>query len=96
MSSILGYRSMLSSVFRFKLPKISSSPVIKDLILSFKVETPVRSAHPPSWDLNAVLRYLISSTFEPLSSTPLRCLMKKVFLVALVMAKRVGELQAIS
>ena len=92
MSSILGYRSMLSSVFRFKLPEISSSPVIKDLIRSFKVETPVRSVRPPSWDLDAVLRYLISSTFQPLSSTPLRLLTKKVlFLIALATAKRVGN-----
>ena len=96
-SSILGYRSMLSSVFRFKLPEISSSPVIKDLIRSFKVETPVRLVRPPSWDLDAVLRYLLSSTFEPLATTPLCLLMKKVlFLTALATAKRVGELQALS
>ena len=88
---------MLSSVFRFKLTEISSSPVIKDLICSFKVETPVCSVRPPAWNLDVVLRYLISATFEPLSSTPLCSLTKKVlFLVALAMAKRVGELQAIS
>ena len=45
-SSILGYCSMLSSFFRFKLYEISSSPVLKDLILSFKVETPVRWGRP--------------------------------------------------
>ena len=95
-SSILGYRSMLSSGFCFKLPEISLSPVIKDLIRSFKVETPVRSVRPPSWDLDAVLRYLISSTFEPLSATPFHLLMKVLFLVALATAKRVWELQAIS
>ena len=88
---------MLSSVFRSNLPEISSSPAIKDLICSFKVETPVLSVRPPAWDLDVVLRYLISSTFEPLSSTPLCNLMKVVlFLVALATAKRVGELQAIS
>ena len=48
LSSILGYSSMLSSVFRLKLPEISLSPVIKDLIRSFRVETPVRSVRPPS------------------------------------------------
>ena len=91
-SSILGYRSMLSSVFSFKLPETSSSPVIKDLIRLFKVETPVRPVHPPAWHLDVVLRYLISSTFEPLSSTPLRSLTKKaLFLVAFAMAKRVGN-----
>ena len=92
-SSILGYRSMLSSVFRFKLPEISSSPVLKDLICSFKVETPVRPVSPPAWDLDVVLCHLISCrpTFESLSSTPLRSLTKKaLFLVALATAKRVG------
>ena len=79
---------MLSSVFRFKLPEISSSPVIKDLIRSFKVETPVCSVRPPVWDLDVVLRYLISSTFEPLSSTTLLSLTEKVvFLVALAMVR---------
>ena len=36
-SSFLGYRSMLSAVFRSALPVISSDPVLKDLIRSFKV-----------------------------------------------------------
>ena len=52
---------------------------------------------PPSWDLEVVLRFLRSSTFEPLSSLSLRSLTKKVlFLVSLAMGKRVGELQALS
>ena len=96
-SSILGYRSMISSVFRFKIPEISSPPVITDLIRPFKVKAPARPVHPPAWDLDVVLRYLISFTFEPLSSTPLRSLAKKVlFLVFLATAKRVGELQVVS
>ena len=44
-----------------------------------------------------VLRFLNSSTFEPLSAAPLCALTQKVlFLLALATAKRVGELQAIS
>ena len=78
-SSILGYRSMLSSVFRFKLPEISSSPVLRDLLCSFKVETSVRSVGPPSWDLDLVLRYFNSATFEPLALASLRNLTKKIF-----------------
>ena len=66
-SAILGHRSMLASVFRFKLPEISTSPVLQDLVLSFKVEVLVRSVRPPSWDLEVVLGYLRSSAFEPLS-----------------------------
>ena len=97
MSSILGYWSMLSAVFRFKLPEISTSTVLRDLLRSFKVEAPVRPVRPPAWDLDAVLGYLNSSTFELLDSTSLRSLTKKVlFLVSLATAKRVGELQAVS
>ena len=88
--SILGYRSMLSSVFHFKLPEISSSSILRDLLRSFKVVAPVRR---PSWDLDLVLCYLNSSSFEPLSSASLRNRTKKVlFLVSLATAKRVGEL----
>ena len=96
-SSILGYGSMLSSVVRFKLPEISSSAVLRDLLRSFKVEAPARPVCPSAWDLDVVLRYLNSPTFEPLSLTSLCSLTKKVlFLVSLATAKRVGELQAVS
>ena len=67
-SAVMGYRSMLSSVFRFKLSEISSSPVLQDLLRSFKVETPFRVVQPPSWDLNKVLNHLRSSTYEPLAN----------------------------
>ena len=93
--AVMGYRSMLSSVFRFKRPEISSSPVFQDL-RSFKVETP-RVVQPPSWDLNKVLNHLRSSTYEPLANLSLHSLTKKVlFLLSLATAKRVGELQALS
>ena len=97
MSAVLGYSSMLSAVFRFQLPEISSSPVIHDLLRSFKVEAPCHAVRPPSWDLEAVLRYLRSPIFEPLASCSLRDLTRKMlFLVALATAKRVGEIQALS
>ena len=52
---------------------------------------------PPSWDLDKVLHYLMSSAYEPLESQGLCTLTKKtLFLVALATAKRVGELQALS
>ena len=74
---------MLAAVFRFKLPEISASPVLHDLLRSFKVEVPVRPVRPPTWELEVVLRYLRSSSFEPLSSLCLRSLTKKVlFLVS--------------
>ena len=87
-SSVRGYRSMLSVVFRFQLP---SHPGLRDLLRSFC------QLRPPAWDLSLVLRFLNTSTFEPLSVAPLRALTQKVlFLLALATAKCVGELQALS
>ena len=96
-SSIKGYRSMLSAVFRFHLPDLSAHPVLRDLLRSFRVSAPSYPMRPPSWDLSKVLWFLISGAFEPLCDVPLRALSKKVFfLLALATAKRVGELQALS
>ena len=96
-SSIRGYRSMLSAVFRLHLPSLSSHPVVRDLLRSFCLETAERQLCPSAWDLSMVLQFLNSSAFEPLSDAPLRALTQKVlFLVALATAKRVGELQALS
>ena len=64
-SAILRYRSMLAAIFCFKLPEISTSPILQDLLRSFKVEVPIRSVRPPTWDLEVVLCYLRSSSFEP-------------------------------
>ena len=96
-SSIKGYRSMLFVVFKFHLPALSSHPVLRDLLRSFRVSAPSYPMRPPSWDLSKVLRFLLSGAFEPLCDAPLRALSKKVlFLLALATAKRVGELQAFS
>ena len=93
----MGYRSMLSAVFKSILPEISSSPVLYELLRSFQVEAPVRDVRPPSWDLPTVLNFLRSSPFEPLSSASLRDLTRKIlFLLSLATAKRVGESQALS
>ena len=96
-SSIRGYRSMLSAVFHFPLPSLSSHPVVRDLLRSFCLESAERQLRPPAWDLSMVLRFLNSSTFESFSDAPLRALTQKVlFLLALATAKRVGELQSLS
>ena len=85
-SSIRGYRSMLSAVFRFHLPSLSSHPVIRDFLRSFCLETAERQLRPPAWDLSMVLWFLNSSAFEPLSDAPLRALTQKVlFLLALAL-----------
>ena len=59
-SAVLGYRSMLSAVFRTILPEISTSPVIQDLLRSFKVEAPCRAIRPQTWDLRICGRQFLS------------------------------------
>ena len=94
-SSIRGYRSMLSAVFRLHLPSLSTHPVLLDLLRSFCLESGERQLRPPAWDLSLVLRYLNTSAFEPLSVAPLRALTQKVlFLLALATAKRVPQFVA--
>ena len=88
---------MLSAVFRHRLPEISTSSVLRDLLRSFEISRLSHGLSPPSWDLDKVLGALRVAPFEPLESASLRDLTKKVlFLVALATAKRVGELQALS
>ena len=95
-SAIAGYRSMLSAIFKFHLPEISSSSILKDLLRSFMLERPRVPNHAPPWDLSLVLSFLRSDSFEPLSQVSLRQLTKKVlFLLSLATARRVGELQAV-
>ena len=48
--SVMGYRSMLSAVFKSILPEISTSPILHDLLRSFQVEAPVREVRPPFYD----------------------------------------------
>ena len=96
-SSIASYRSMLSGVFRFLLPELSSHFVLHDLLRSFRLERSLPSSRIPPWDLQVVLRFLRGLPFEPLASSSLRDLTQKVlFLVSLATARRVGELQAVA
>ena len=96
-SSIASYHLMLSGVFRFILPELSSHFVLHDLLRSFRLEQPLPSSRVPPWDLLLVLRFLSGPPFEPLSSCSLRDLTQKVlFLVSLATAHRVVELQAVS
>ena len=96
-SSLRGSRSVLSAMFHFHLPSLSSDPVIRDLLRFFRLSSAERVLRPPAWDLSKVLTYLVSPAFEPLSQASFHALtLKTLFLLALATAKRVGELQALS
>ena len=96
-SSLHGYRSVLSAVFHFHLPSLSSGPVIRDLLSSFRLSSAERVLRPPAWDLSMVLTYFVSPALEPLSQASFHALtLTTLFLLALATAKRVGELQALS
>ena len=96
-STIKGYRAMLSSVFKFCLPEISSSPILKDLVRSFEISAPRPLHHTPPWDLDKVLECLSGPPFEPLAEASFRNKTRKaLFLLAMATAKLIGELQALS
>ena len=76
-SSVMGYRSMLSAVFKSVLPEISISPVLHVLLRSFQAEAPIREVRPPSWDLNIVSSFLRSSSFQPWTTISLRDLTRR-------------------
>ena len=97
LSTIKGYRAMLAAVFKFPLPEISSSPVLKDLVRSFEISAPRPIFPPPPWDLDKVLEFLSGPPFEPLARASFLDKTKKaLFLLAMATAKRVSELQALS
>ena len=90
-SSVMGYRSMLSAVFKSVLPEISISPVLHVLLRSFQAEAPIREVRPPSWDLNIVSSFLRSSFFQLWTTISLRDLTRRsLCLFSLATAKRGG------
>lgn len=93
-STIKGYRSLLSTVFRHRGIDLSQDRDLRDLLKSF--ETTKQTLRPPSWNLDVVLKFLCSRKFEPISQATLRDVTKKtLFLLALATAKRVSEIHAI-
>ena len=60
-------------------------------------ERPPHATEVPSWDFTVVLEALCSPLFEPLQRSDLKWLsVKTAFILAVMSAKRVGELQALS
>ena len=96
-ATIYGYRSTLNTVFRHSGLNVSQDPDIADVIRSFRIRAPKKPKKVVSWNLDVVLKFLCSDKFEPLNTTPLlRLTQKTLILVALALAKRISELQALS
>lgn len=86
---------MLNSVFRHRDLDLATNQDLCDLVKSFDTS---REHRPPSilWNLDVVFCWLSGPLFEPLHTSSLRDLMRKtLFLVGLVTAKRVSDLQAL-
>ena len=77
LSLVKAHRSMLSAVFKFKLPELGEHHVLRGLLHSFEVERPHVPHVTLSWDFDVVLRHLMSSKYEPLGRLSLRALTKK-------------------
>ena len=96
-STIKTYRSMLATTLRHVDVELSNNRDMKDVIRSFEIEAPVNSPNTLKWNLDVVLKFLTTDKFEPIGNISFLELSKKtLFLVALALAKRVGELQALS
>ena len=54
-SSLRGYRLVLSAVFRFHLPSFSSGQVLRMLLRSFQLSSAECVLRPHTWDLSLVL-----------------------------------------
>ena len=97
-STIKGYRSMLSNTLKFKGGEsIGANPFLSELMRSFELDKPVCRSLTPKWDLSCVLWSLTKAPYEPLSSASLKFLTyKTVFLLAFATARRRSELHALS
>ena len=97
-STIKGYRAMISNTLKFKTGnRIGSNPVLSELIRSFELQGPVQRSLTPKWDLSWVLVSLQKSPFEPLHKAyKLHVTIKTAFLLALATAKRCSKIHALA
>ena len=97
-STIKGYRAMISNTLKFKTGnRIGSNPVLTELIRSFKLQRPVQRSLTPKWDLSWVLVCLQKPPFEPLDkASKFHVTIKTAFLLALATAKRCSEIHALA
>ena len=98
LSSIKGYRSMLSHTLAFhKAAQACADPAISELIRALELKRPVSRSLTPKWDLACVLWSLTKAPYEPLDQASLQFLTwKTVFLLTMASAKRRSEIHALS
>ena len=96
-SAVKGYSSALNSVFTLKGRDLASSREITMLLRSFSRSVNPVEPRPPAWDVSLVLQSLTGAPYELLRTCEERFLAQKtLFLLALSLAKRIGELHALS
>lgn len=87
-SAVLGSR---------KEGSLSQHPHIKRFLRGVSLVSPPQIHRFPSWRLNLVLRALCNPPFESMATCQMKVLtLKTLFLIALVSARRVSELRALS
>ena len=92
-STIKGYRSMISNTLKFKTGnRVGSNPVLSELIRSFVLQRPVQRSLTPKWDLSWVLVCLQKAPFEPLHKvSKLHVTIKTAFLLLLPLLRDVAN-----
>ena len=97
-STLKGYRAMISSILTFKTGNsIGSNPVLSELIRSFELQRPVQRSLTPKWDLSGVLVCLQKAPFEPLHKAyKLHVTIKTAFILALASVKRCSEIHTLA
>ena len=96
-SAVKGYSSALNSVLALKDRDLASSREIMMLLRSFARSVNPVELRPPAWDVSLVLQSLTGAPYEPLRTCEEHFLTQKtLFLLALALAKRIGELYALS
>ena len=96
-STIKGYRSMISHTLSFSSSKACADPSISELMRALELKRPVSRSLTPKWDLSCVLWSLTKAPYEPLDQASLQHLTwKTVFLLTLASSKRRSEIHALS
>ena len=64
-STVKGYRSMISNTLKFKSGiNMGSDPIISELIKSFEIQRPVQKSLAPKWDMACVLSSLCKEPYD--------------------------------